>query len=158
MTGKPQGLRDRAVLLLINGMSTDAAETFCLQNGADPDIARQIVADARKRITVAADYSRDEQLGTAVYRLNDLYTKSITSQDIRTALQAQRELNRLLSLYAGPSRGDAGPDEDAGAVRKQLELIASYLLPLRLIGEQYPVEEHARQAAELIRNHGLAGI
>jgi hypothetical protein len=158
MGGKPHTLRDRIVLLLISGMSAEAAEGFCLQNGQDLDSARQIVADARKRITVAADYTRDEQLGKAVMRLEDLYAKSIAGQDIRTALQAQREINRLMSLYALPNRSEAGGDEDAGALRRQVELIASYLLPLKLIGEGYPVEEHARLAAELIRNHGLAGV
>ena len=55
-----------------------------------------LVAEARKRITVAADYTRDEQIGRAVMRLDDLYAKSIAGQDIRTALQAQREGNWAL--------------------------------------------------------------
>ena len=68
------------------------------------EIAGMTVNQARKRITVAADYTRDEQLGKAVIRLDDLYAKSIAAQDTRTALQAQRELNRLLSLYADARR------------------------------------------------------
>src|SRR5512138_3645105 len=155
MTGKPHTTRDRIVLLLVNGMSAEQAEAFAIQSGADPETARQVVAQARKRITVAADYTRDEQIGRAVMRLEDLYAKSIAGQDIRTALQAQREINRLMSLYALPNRSEAGGDEDAGVLRRQVELIASYLLPLKLVGEGYPVEEHARLAAELIRNHGL---
>ncbi len=147
-------VRDRVVLLLINGMSPESAQGYCLQQGVAPDEARQIVAEARKRITVAADYTRDEQIGRAVMRLDDLYAKSIAGQDIRTALQAQRELNRLLDLYAGSGRSDAGGGEDAAELRRQVELIASYLLPLKLADEQYPVEEHARVAAELIRRSG----
>ena len=93
-------LRDRLVLLLTNGMTIETAEGYCVrQAGCDPDAARRIVAEARQRITVAADYARDEQLGKAVMRLDDLYAKSIAAQDTRTALQAQRELNRLLGLY-----------------------------------------------------------
>ena len=155
MTGKPHTIRDRIVLLLVNGMSAEAADAFAIQSGADPETAKQIVADARKRITVAADYTRDEQIGRAVMRLDDLYAKSIAGQDTRTALQAQRELNRLLDLYAGSSRGDGGND-DAVELRRQLDLIAGYLLPLRLADEQYPVEEHARMAAEVVRTAGLA--
>jgi len=79
-------LRDRAVLLLINGMSVNAAETFCVQQGADADEAKRIVAEARKRITVAADYARDEQFGRAIMRLEDLYAKSVAAQDTRAAL------------------------------------------------------------------------
>ena len=155
MTGKPQTMRDRVVLLLVNGMSAEAAEAFAIQSGAGPDEARQIVGEARKRITVAADYTRDEQIGRAVMRLDDLYAKSIAGQDIRTALQAQRELNRLLDLYAASGRGDGGGGEDAAELRRQVELIASYLLPLHLADDSYPVEEHARMAADLIRRLSL---
>lgn len=149
-------VRDRVILLLINGMSTEAATGFCIQQGVSPDQVGQIVEDARKRITVAADYTRDEQLGKAVMRLEDLYAKSMAAHDIRTALQAQRELNRLLSLYADERRADPGDDDSDTAIsRKQLELIAAYLVPLKLADASYPVEEHARLAAETIRINGV---
>ena len=151
-----QALKDRIVLLLINGMSTEAATGFCIQQGQSPDEAPRIVEEARKRITVAADYTRDEQLGKAVMRLEDLYAKSMAAKDIRTALQAQRELNRLLSLYADTRQSESGEDDsDAGELRKQLNLIASYLVPLKLAEPSYPVEEHARLAAETIRLNGI---
>ncbi|MCK6470867.1 MAG: hypothetical protein L6R28_03895 [Planctomycetes bacterium] len=154
-----QTLKDRMVLLLINGMSNEAAEGFCIQQGQAAEQARSIVAEARKRITVAADYTRDEQIGKAVMRLEDLYAKSMAGQDIRTALQAQRELNRLLSLYADVRRDDSpNEDLDAPAMRRQLDLMAAYLVPLKLADPTYPVEEHARIAAEIIRLHGLAGV
>ncbi len=146
-------LMDQAVLLLVNGRSTEDVQRFCEAAGHDPASAERIVADARKRITVAADYARDEQLGRAVMRLNDLYAKSIQAQDIRTALQAQRELNRLLALYAGPDRTSLGGEADA-SIRRQIELIAAYLLPLKLTDSEYPIEEHARIAADVIRRHG----
>ncbi|GMV83878.1 MAG: hypothetical protein AMXMBFR7_50620 [Planctomycetota bacterium] len=155
----PQTLEDRVILLLINGMSNEAAEGFCAQQGQAADQARSIVADARKRITVAADYTRDEQIGKAVMRLEDLYAKSMAGQDIRTALQAQRELNRLLSLYADARRLDSPEDDaEAPALRRQLDLLCAYLIPLKLADPAYPVEEHARIAAEVIRLHGLAGV
>lgn len=155
----PQALKDRVILLLINGMSNEAAEGFCAQQGQAADQARSIVADARKRITVAADYTRDEQIGKAVMRLEDLYAKSMAGQDIRTALQAQRELNRLLSLYADARRLDS-PEDDAEApdLRRKVDLLSAYLLPLKLADPAYPVEEHARIAAEVIRLHGLARV
>jgi hypothetical protein len=153
-----ESLQDRVVLLLTNGMSVEAAEGYAVKQGSlDADAAHRLVAEARQRITVAADYTRDEQLGKAITRLDDLYAKSVTAHDTRTALQAQRELNRLLGLYAGgdAAGGGAAEDSDAG---QRLELIASYLLPLELTDERYPVEEHARVASEIIRqSRGVGG-
>jgi len=151
-------LRDKIVLLLTNGMTVEAADSFLVRQGQEPVEAARIVSDARKRITVAADFARDEQLGKAVMRLDDLYAKSIAAQDARTALQAQRELNRLLSLYGGEQRPDPSAPGSESDLAQRLELIASYLLPLALTADRYPVEEHARVAAEIIRNNGLAGV
>jgi len=152
-------LRDRLVLLLVSGMSTEAAEGYCVRHGGmDLDTARRTVAEARQRITVAADYARDEQLGKAVMRLDDLYAKSIAAQDARTALQAQRELNRLLGLYWADGAAGETTDTDAQETVRRLELIAGYLIPLKLTDERYPVEEHARLASDIIRTHGLAGV
>lgn len=150
------GLNDRILLLLTNGMTIEAAEGYCMrQAGLDLDAARRTVAQARKKLTVAADYARDEQLGKAVMRLDDLYAKSIAAKDTRTALQAQRELNRLLGLYSpkGPGEDDAQPD--AAEALRRLDLIAAYLLPLELTDARYPVEEHARLASEIIRTQSL---
>lgn len=146
--GESGGLTDRVLLLLLNGMSPQAAEAFCHNRGQSPDAARQIVAEARKRITLAAEFSRDEQLGKAVSRLEDLYAKSVVAQDIRTALQAQRELNRLLSLYSRPLQEDCPRDEGAA---QRLELIERYILPLHLTDASYPIEEHVRIAADILR-------
>jgi len=44
---------------------------------------------------------------------------------------------------------------EAGEALQRLELIASYLLPLKLTDERYPVEEHARLASEIIRTRGV---
>lgn len=144
-------LRDRVLLLLVNGMSADQAEAWCLTQVEEPEDARRVVQDARKRITVAAEYTKDEQLGLAVKRLEDLYAKSIAGQDTKTALQAQRELNRLLSLYADSRRSEAGDQGEAAVLRRQIDLIAAHLLPLKLADESYPVEEHARLAAACVR-------
>jgi hypothetical protein len=152
---KEPNLRDAVVLLLTNGMTVDAAESFCQSKGLDLDSARRTVAEARQRITIAAEFARDEQLGKAVIRLNDLYAKAIAAQEPRTALQAQRELNRLLGLYSLDKEPDPGSG-DGGESSRQLELVASYLIPLGLTDERYPVEEHARIAAQVIRENGFA--
>lgn len=156
---RDRSLRDRVVLLLISGMSTGAAETFCLQQGADPDAAKAIVGEARKRITLTADYARDEQLGRAIMRLEDLYAKSIAATDTRTALQAQRELNRLLRLHepSEPATPAADPQELAEA-RRLLDSVRNYLLDLNLAPADVPIDEHARVAAELLIDHDLCDV
>nr|BDD44604.1 hypothetical protein 11 [Flavobacteriaceae bacterium] len=150
----PQELRDRAVLLLIGGGSESLVEGFCVQQGMDPDQAKDVVAEAKSRITIAADYARDEQVGKAVMRLEDLYAKSMAARDIRSALQAQRELNRLLALYADSRKGEDQGEADGGGtvLRERLDLISSYLMPLELADPAYPIEEHARLAADFVRS------
>lgn len=49
-----QSLRDRIVLLLISGMSAEAAEAYCLKHGKDLDEARRSAASAEADC-VAAD-------------------------------------------------------------------------------------------------------
>ena len=149
-------LRDRVVLLLTNGMTVEAAESYCISQRQDLDTARRTVSEARQRITVAADYARDEQLGKAVMRLEDLYAKSIAGKDVRSAIAAQKELNRLLRLYDAPEQApQAGGQQDDEGAANRLDLIAGYLLPLKLADARYPVEEHARVAADIIRTRGL---
>lgn len=95
----------------------------------------------------------DMTVELAYERLNGIYESAIADEDMQTALQAQREINRVMSLY-GEDKG-SGSDGVAGEYQKQIEMIASYLLPLQLLTDNYPIEEHARVAAEKIRNSGL---
>jgi len=149
----------QVVLLLINGVSADGAVAWAVNSGGlAPDKAHELVAKARQRITVAADYTRGEQIGLAVMRLDNLYQKAASAKDTRTALQIQRELNRLLSLYAdGRTAGD-DPKESTDGDAGSLSLIRQHLLPLNLIDRTYPIEEHARVAAEIIRTNGFARV
>ncbi len=97
-----------------------------------------------------SEITKREQIGQAVARLDAMFKAATAAKDSKTALQAQRELNRLLDLYTGPGRSESG-GEEVTDLRRQLDLIAGHLLPLKLADEGYPVEEHARLAAEFIR-------
>ncbi len=144
----------RVVMLLVGGASTDKVYWFCTrQLGMSQENAEHVLAEARKKLTLAADFARDEQLGTAITRLNNIYVKA--GEDIKTALQAQRELNKLMNLY-GPAGGASdGDGEDAGDLRRKIELIEGYILPLNLTDERYPIEEHVRVAAEIVREQKI---
>ncbi len=147
-------LHQKIVLLLTAGLGVEQAVAAVERNhGLDPSAARQAVDAARKLLTLAADYARDEQLGKAVMRLEDLFAKSMLARDIKTALAAQRELDRLLNLY-GDAAADADGGSDDGAAR-ELALIEGYVRPLGLCAASYPVAEHVRVACDLVRRQGL---
>ena len=85
-----------------------------------PDQIDAAMAEARRRLTVAADYHRDEEVAKAVARLDDLYEKAATTPDdngrvdVRAAMGAQHQKNRLLglyrSIYAPPVGEESTPD------------------------------------------------
>ena len=106
---------NRAVLLLTAGLSVERVEEECRKLGVSAEEASRIVSAGRHRITVAADYKLSEELGKAMMQLNDLYGRSIKGQDPKTALQARREMNRLLNLYACAAK----PTSDAAQQQKE---------------------------------------
>jgi hypothetical protein len=138
---------DKVVLLLVSGLSDQAARDACVERlGHDAESASEVVAEARRRITIAADYKRDEQVGTAFFRLNDLYARSLKVQDVKTALAAQKELNKLLGLYPAAAQPDAEPGGDGEAVR-ELAAVRAHLAGLDLGQPNTTTEELARLAA-----------
>ena len=114
---------------------------------------KDLIKEAELKIIETANFDKDKELGTAINRLNDIYRKSIAARDIKTALQAQREIDKLQDLYR--EEGDQGANEldMTGALyaEKELQAIAEHLLPLELADSSYPLREHARIASERIR-------
>ena len=111
---------DKIVLLMIGGLRRQTIADACREKlQVPPDRIDAAMADARRRITLAADYDRDEMLGEAIARLDDLYQRSLRVQDIKTALAAQREKDRLLLGTVAPAAGrPAAADPPAGADRE----------------------------------------
>jgi len=66
------------------------------------------------------------------------------------ALAVQQEINRLTGLGAG--KADEPPAEGAAELREEPGAVAAYLVPLGLAEPDYPVREHARLAAQRIRD------
>jgi len=151
---------DQVVLwMTASGLSGDALVRACIDKlGVPAEKVSDLIAEARRRITLAAEQGRDELLGTALTRLNDLYARCmIAASDGSTsptvalakALAVQQEINRLTGLHAG--RADESPAEGAAELREELDAVAAYLVPLGLAEPDYPVREHARLAAQRIR-------
>ena len=152
---------DRVLLWMVSGMSGADLETACIAKlDVDPAQVKSVIGEARKRLTIAAEYNRDEMLGTALTRLNDLYSRCIRAgqgsdgPNLAKALDVQREINRLAGLYRGPA---TAADEPGGASESsdELEVVAGHLLPLVLASESYPIHEHARLAAQVIQEYRI---
>jgi len=62
--------------------------------------AKNYIRDANLELAEQAAHHRPGEIGRAIRRLNDLYSATMRVQDYQRALAAQRELNRLLGLYA----------------------------------------------------------
>ena len=138
---------EKVVIWLVNGLTVEQAIDRCRKEfGLQPSQAKRAVSEARKRLTLAADYTRVEQLGSAITRLQNLYAVAIEGGDIRTALQAQKELNKLMNLYRHVEF-----ESDGEEYKHRLRTVERYLLPLELTDADAPIEEHARIAANIIR-------
>lgn len=65
---------------------------------------------ATELIRASAAFDRNTELGRAISRLHDLYSRSYRVQDFKTCLTIQRELNELLGLYAPKRMEVTGAD------------------------------------------------
>jgi hypothetical protein len=133
--------------MMVSGLSSDAVlAALTSKLGLTPAAAKATVEDAEKRIVLAANYDRTRELGTAIARLNDLYRRAVAIQDTKTALQTQRELNRLLNLYEPPA--------DATLTQADADTIEAhsrrYLDSLALGDASTPLPELCRRAAARI--------
>ena len=151
------GELDQLVLLLISGTSLEKLKGYCVANFSMTEEEAVAAADqARRRISLAADFTKNEQLGMSINRLESIFSKATAAKDIKTALQAQRELNRLMGLYVSDKTQSTGAGNEE--LERKLELIESYILPLQLTDITYPIEEHVRIAANILRKEKLIGI
>ena len=146
---------ERVLLWMVYGLAGADLESACVAKlDVDPSQVRSVIAEARKRLTLAAEYNRDELLGTALTRLNDLYSRCIrtagegSGPNLSKALDVQREINRLTGLYSKPSL--VGMESGSTESGEELAAVGEDLFPLALAGENYPLREHARLAAQRI--------
>ena len=143
---------ERVLLWMVSGLVGADLETACIAKlNVDPAEVKAVIAEARKRLTLASEYNRDELLGTAMTRLNDLYSRCIRvgeGGNLAKALDVQREINRLTGLYRPTRLSDA--DSAGSEASEELAAIGEHLLPLGLTSEAYPLREHARLAVQRI--------
>ncbi len=145
---------DEIVTQLCNGLS--AAQLARLAEAGkcsySPEEFRAQLPAARRKLTLAAQYDRDEELGRAISRLEELYRRAMTRvaiepgmllPDLRAALLAQKELNRLLGLRgADPSAPDPEKNQSEKARKRDqnaesiFDAVDAHLEPLGLSSDE----------------------
>jgi hypothetical protein len=118
---------DKIILLVVSLQSKGAVKAACIEKlGISPDQADAAIETARGKIRDAIDVDRQERTGEAIVRLNDLYERSLRVQDCKTALAAQKELNRLCGLHAkGKTAPADAPTKPAPSALRGLKVIGS---------------------------------
>jgi hypothetical protein len=136
---------------MLNGVDRDRVKKELVKT-ATPKQAEKAIAEAGKRIAIAANFDRAEQVGISIRRLHDLFTASVTLEDVKTALAAQKELNKLMDLYAGAKIESGKPAADNSDAERELATVVAHLAPMDIAKEGTPAGELARIAAAIIRN------
>jgi hypothetical protein len=118
---------DRIILLVVSLQSKAQVKAACVEKlGLTGDQADGAIETARGAIRDALDVDRQERTGEAIVRLNDLYERSLRVQDCKTALAAQKELNRLCGLHAkGKTAPAVAPTKAAPSALRGLKVIGS---------------------------------
>lgn len=60
----------------------------------------EYIGRVKQIISEQMDREKDSNLGLALERMNDIYQKCLAASNYKNAIAAQREINRLLGLYA----------------------------------------------------------
>ncbi|VTS05283.1 unnamed protein product [Tuwongella immobilis] len=146
---------NRLILLMVSGLTGPELTAAASRLEIPESEIGELIDEARQRIRLAASFDHHHELGVAYTRLNDLYIRAIKVADLKTALTAQRDLNRLLESHT-PSSSAIDPLAVEVDAREEVEAIRLHLLPLQLASPSAPLREHARIAAERIRQQSDA--
>ena len=135
-----------------SGWSVEAIKTFLESvNGVAVDV-RMV---PRSRVAAFNGTAFSRLLGERYYWLSDFGNVNYKSNgpNLAKALDVQREINRLVGLYRQTSLLPGQGAEGGGEASDELRAIGEHLLPLGLADENHPLREHARLAAQTIREH-----
>lgn len=120
-----------------------------------PEQLDEHIVELRERIARSSRFDREVELGASIARLRSIMSKAIRSAELAVAVQAQKELAKLLALY--PQAGSAGPKQDKPEQLDTIEQIEQHLRPLGVAPATYPIEGVARIVADKIRQYEARG-
>ncbi len=139
-----QSTLDALIVLIVRAAPRAEIERKAVSLGVIWDDVGLYLAEARRLISLAAAYSRDEQIGIALARLNTCYGAAIDAGELAVAVSAQRELNRLLGLHGTQPKAPGDEAEQSPEVQQSREYLAG-LVPG---GDDLPLPELCRIAAQ----------
>jgi hypothetical protein len=134
------------ILLLCKVPKLSLVRTACRdQLGIPEKKIEKAIAEARRQITVAADYHRDAEIGKSIIRYEDIYHQAYQVKELKLALNAEKARVALLGLASAEKVGvtENSSTEESG----ELEAIRQHLEPLELAPVGTPLPELARLAA-----------
>ena len=141
----------KLIVLMVTTRDADRVKHLCVTKfGYSEKDAEKAIAKAIEAITLAADFDRREEIGTAVYRFNDLYEKTSSMQDHKTALAAENSRCKVLGLYA--TADHVAYKEPTDNMSEEEAMIRCYLLP-HVGNEETSTVELARLAALKLTDH-----
>jgi hypothetical protein len=135
----------------------DIKRTLIATYGCTPQAAKKFIRLARAEILADTMRDSEEHLADAF----SFYLGIVRDRKAKVTerLKAQQRIDSLLAQEAYRRLDDNAQDrKETAELKKRMELLTSYLLPLNLTEQHYPVEEHARVAAEILIQNGLARL
>ena len=95
-----EAIADQALKMAIAGADPETIKKK-LSTQAPPELINKGIAHCLRFFRDAANFNPTEERGKAYARLNLLFLSSMKLQDYKTALAAQKEINKLINLYDG---------------------------------------------------------
>lgn len=136
-----------AVIMLVEGLRDDEIVSILIKEySLSKKAAGEVVERAREKITLASSSSVRDEISLAKLQLEDIYKKAVDDGQLKVALSARVERNKLLNLYSADDLSiitGALQDEKEASLRSQLEPLISHL-SLISNPSDVPVEELVR--------------
>lgn len=143
-------------LLETRAHENDIVKVVCNEYSLEERDAKKYIRLARAEILADTMRAGEEHIADAFsFYLGVVRDRK---QKLGDRLRAQDRIDRLLAQAADRTNQNVEERETAAQLQQQIELIANHLIPLGLVEAHYPIEEHARVAAEILIQHGLAQL
>jgi hypothetical protein len=137
------------ILLLCKIPQLSKVRRACSELGFDENELDIAIAEARRQLTIAADYHRDEEIGKSIIRYEDIYHQAYKDKSYKLALSAEKARVALLGLASAEKLEvtETSAATEFSETQSELIEIRNHLEPLELAPVGASLSELARLAA-----------